>query len=198
MFSGLAPLNTTTLLQAHIVHTSVICTYFSGYVASILSVPKFVAQANPLACSGPDCTSIFLPGGVEQMRFLNTNFSGTLLQDGFLNGPDAITSYNTPGYQLDFFPPTNFEFDLVRDCTLYGISSGQGLYMCVATDEDQHLVIGGGIILSHFSKDKLIVLQVGAFAQRHGTKMALVSATRLGPRHCNRLSRSQDGSAMRK
>lgn len=198
MFSGLAPLNTTALLQARVVHTAVICTYFAGYVASILSVPKFVAEANPLACSGPDCTSIFLPGGVEQMRFLNTNFSGTLLQGGFLNGADAITSYNTPGYQLDFFPPTNFEFDLARDCTLYGVSSGQGLYMCVATDENQHLVIGGESFPAISLKDKLIVLQVGAFAQRHGTKMALVSATRPGQRHCNRLSRSQDGNAMRK
>lgn len=141
MFSCLAPLNTTTL-QAHVVDTAAICTYFSGYIASILSVPKFVAEANPLACGGPDCTSIFVPGGLEQMRLLDTNFSGTLLQGGFLNGSDAITSYDTLGYQLDFFPPTNFEFDLVHDCTLYGRLSGQGLYMCVATDEDHHLVIG--------------------------------------------------------
>jgi hypothetical protein len=76
------------------------------------------------------------------MRLLDTNFSGTLLQGGFLNNSDAITSYNTSGYQLDFLPPTGFEFDVIRDCTLYGTSSGQGLYMCVATDEDQHLAIG--------------------------------------------------------
>jgi len=143
MFSGLAPLNTTILLQAHIVDTAVICTYFSGYIASILSIPKFVTEANPLACSGSECTSIFLPGGVEQMRLLNTNFSGTLLQGEFLNGSDAITSYNTPGYQLDIWPPIDFEFDQVRDCTLYGTLSRQGLYMCVATDENQHLAIGG-------------------------------------------------------
>ena len=142
MFSGLAPLNTTTLLQARIVETAVICTYFSGYIASILSVPKYVAEAKPLACSGPDCESIFLPGGVEQMRLLNTNFRGTLLQDGFLDVPDAITSYNTPGYQLDFFPVTNFKFVPSRDCTLYGVSSGQGLYMCVAVDAESNLVIG--------------------------------------------------------
>lgn len=142
MFSGLAPLNTTTLLQAHVVNTSVICTYFSGYIASILSVPKYVAEAEPLACSGPECNSIFLPGGVEQMPLLNTNFSGTLLQDGFLDIPDAITSYHTPGYQLDFFPAIDFEFDSSRDCTLYGVSSGLGLYMCVATDAKSNLVIG--------------------------------------------------------
>lgn len=142
MFSGLAPLNTTTLLQAHIVETAVICTYFSGNIASILSVPKYVAEAKPLACRGPDCDSIFLPGGVEQMRLLNTSFSGTLLQNGFLDGPDAITSYHTPGYQLDFFPATNFEFNPSQDCTLYGVSSGQGLYMCVAVDAESNLVIG--------------------------------------------------------
>ena len=77
------------------------------------------------------------------MRLLNTNFSGTLLQGEFLNGSDAITSYNTPGYQLDIWPPIDFEFDQVRDCTLYGTLSRQGLYMCVATDENQHLAIGG-------------------------------------------------------
>jgi hypothetical protein len=142
MFSGLAPLNTTTLLQAHVVQTAVICTYFSSYIASILSVPKYVAEAKPLACSGPDCDSIFLPAGVEQMRLLSTSFSGTLLQDGFLDVPDTITSYHTPGYQLDFFPVTNFKFDPSRDCTLYSVSSGQGLYMCVAVDAESNLVIG--------------------------------------------------------
>jgi len=142
MFSGLAPLNTTTLLQAQVVETAVICTYFSGNIASILSVPRYVAEAEPLACSGPECDSIFLPGGVQQMRLLNTNFSGTLLQDGFLDAPDAITSYHTPGYQLDFFPATDFEFDPVRDCTLYGVSSGLGLYMCVGIDAKSNLVIG--------------------------------------------------------
>lgn len=142
MFSGIAPLNTTTLLQAHVVDASVICTYFAGNIANILSVPKYVAETTPLACSGSNCDSIFLPGGIEQMRLPNTSFGGTVLQGGFLNGPDAITSYRTPGYQLDFFPSTDFTFDPDLDCTLYGVSSGEGIYVCIATDAESHLVIG--------------------------------------------------------
>lgn len=133
VFAGLTPLNATFLAEG-IVQPYVLSIYFSGWTASILWVSKYATGIEPAACTD-NCTSIFLPGGIEQARFLNTNLNKTLLEGGAFDGADAIILHNAPGYHLEFFPkdPT-FSFNADTDCMLFGQSRGQGLYMCVASE----------------------------------------------------------------
>jgi hypothetical protein len=106
-------------------------------------VSKFVVDVDPWYCSGDNCTSIFLPGGIEQIRKLGANLNETILQGGPFSDVDAIITHNTSGYHLDFFPPVgDFAFADGNGCRLYGQTRGEGLYMCIGSDADQNLVAG--------------------------------------------------------
>jgi hypothetical protein len=104
-FAGLTPLNVTGL-QSHVIEPSVVITYFVSWVSSIQDVSKFVIDVDPWYCSGDNCNSVFLPGGIEQIRKLGTDLNQTILQGELFNEVvDAIVTHNTSGYHLDFFPP---------------------------------------------------------------------------------------------
>ena len=101
----------------------------------MLSVPRYVTGIAPAACTS-NCTSVFLPGGVEQARLLNTNLNKTLLQGEIFDGADAIIIENAPGYHLEFFPMSlNYSFDIATDCLTFGQSPDQGIFICVAFRE---------------------------------------------------------------
>ncbi len=122
---------------------AIVDTYFLGWMLNLEGVPKFVTGAEPFKCAGEGCTSIFLPGGVEQIRLLDTVLDRTLLQDNFLSDCDSLITYNTPGYQIDLFPPSEeFKFRNETDCMSFGQVSGEGLYMCIGSDGEKNLVVG--------------------------------------------------------
>jgi hypothetical protein len=134
VFAGLTPLN-ATFLSNRIITQSVLAIYFSGWTASLLWVSKYVTGVPPVACTY-NCTSIFLPGGIEQARLLGGNLNKTLLEGGVFDGADAIIIWEAPGYQLEFFPTSPSDsFNVTTDCLTFGQSRGQGLYICVATKE---------------------------------------------------------------
>lgn len=109
--------------------------YFLGWTASILWVSKYVIGIPAVACID-NCTSIFLPGGLETVRLLNTNLNITLLEGGIFGRSDAVIIPKAPGYHLEFFPKDpEFSFNTTTDCMLFGQSRGQGLYMCIASKE---------------------------------------------------------------
>ena len=87
----------------------------------MIGVPKFVMDINPIRCSGEDCTAIFLPGGVEQIRLYQKNLNGTLLDSGIFENSDVVIAHNAPGYHLEFSSPDKkFSFSESVDCSLYG------------------------------------------------------------------------------
>jgi hypothetical protein len=130
VFGGLAPLNATLL---PVVPTDLLCTYFSAWTASILGVSKYVTGIAPATCKGT-CSSVFLPGGVETARLLNSNLNITLLEGGVFNDTDAFLIHDAPGFQLEFFPvPKDYSFNRTTDCALYGQSRGEGIYICVGS-----------------------------------------------------------------
>lgn len=93
-----------------------------------------MTRIEPVACKY-NCTSVFLPGGVEQARLLNRNLNKTLLQGEIFDRANTIIIENAPGYHLEFFPKDpKHEFD-VTDCLTFGQSPDQGIFICVAFRE---------------------------------------------------------------
>jgi hypothetical protein len=135
VYAGLAALN-ASLLDNGLVPIAVLDTYFSSWVSSMNGVAKFAIDIKPARCT-VNCTSIFLPGGVEGVRRLQRNLSGTLLDSGVFESGDAIVVYDAPGYHLEYSPlRDSFSFNQSSDCFLEGQSNNQGIYICVAADEE--------------------------------------------------------------
>jgi hypothetical protein len=130
VLAGLAPIN-IPLLQ--FLPVSKMCVYFSANTYSILGASNFVTGVEPVRCSGSDCVSIFLPGGVEIARLSNGNLNTTLLNGTGLNNAPAILINNAPGLQIEFAPvEDDFSF-ADADCATYGEQRGQGLHLCVGS-----------------------------------------------------------------
>jgi hypothetical protein len=133
VLAGLAPLNITSMGE---IPVSVICVYFSAWSNALLGASKFVTGIAPAAqeCTGVNCTSVFLPGGVELARLQGGNLNTTLLNGTLLKDAPTILIHDAPGYELDFYPMAeNFSFDVEQDCGTYGRASGQGLHVCVSS-----------------------------------------------------------------
>lgn len=133
--AGIAPLN-ATLLEGYY-QTSVMAIYFATYTSTILGSSNFVTGIDPVLCSGSNCTSIFLPGGIFNTRRVypnvQPNLNVTLLSDSLLDNVPAIVIKDAPGYQVEFAPINkNFSF-LRNNCSMYGQTQGEGLYVCLAS-----------------------------------------------------------------
>jgi hypothetical protein len=104
-----------------------------GMAHSILIDPTLVVGVSPLYCTGSDCTSLFLPGGLELVRRPDgsTLFTGQQLEE------PVIIVHDAPGYQLEF-SPTDFKFNFDTDCHNYGLPISS-LYACIAFSDDKLL-----------------------------------------------------------
>jgi hypothetical protein len=92
---------------------------------------------SPVSCTGLNCTSVFIPGGLLLARRTDEVFNGTLLNmnASLLNTGQAVLINNAPGYQLEFFPvDDDFSFNATTDCTTYGQSRGDGLHLCIGSN----------------------------------------------------------------
>ncbi len=107
------------------------CVYFSANTFSILGASSFVAGVPPVGCGGDDCTSIFLPGGVELARLADGNLNATLLNGTGLNKAPAILINNAPGLQVEFTSLESAYSFAETDCNTFGQPRGQGLHLCV-------------------------------------------------------------------
>lgn len=142
VIAGLAPIN-YTILFSHI-PKAVACLYLSNYSNGFLGASNFVIGMTPIGCSGINCTSVFLPGGLLLARRTDETLNGTLLNlnASLLNTGQAVLINNAPGYQLEFFPvDDDFSFNAVTDCATYGQSRGDGLHLCFGLNNST-LVIG--------------------------------------------------------
>jgi len=136
-FAGLALMDQRVL---EYIPTSVMCIYFLAWIPSLLGASKYVTGTSVGNCTA-NCTSVFLPGGLELARVLGPNLNATLLQGGIFDNTDAILLNNAPGMALHFSSPNDgFAFDLENDCRLYGIRD-DAVQICI-TAEDSSLVVG--------------------------------------------------------
>jgi len=126
------------------IHTTEVCIYFSAFVSSLLGVSQFVTAKSPVYCM-ENCTSVFLPGGVEIARKIGGNLNQTLLQDNNFGNSDTIVVNQAPGIGLEFWlPDSDFEFDRQNDCKIYpgyNQTDGDAIQLCIAPYKS-HLAAG--------------------------------------------------------
>jgi len=116
------------------------CIYYLAWVPSILGVSKYVTGISVGDCTA-NCTSVFLPGGLESARILGPDLNATLLEGGIFNDTDAVLLNNAPGFGLQFSSPIDgFTFNLKDDCQLYAVR-GDALQICI-TPKDSSLTVG--------------------------------------------------------
>lgn len=117
--------------------------YFNTWLPNMMNTSKFVARAEGISCSGVNCTSLILPGGLEQARIYGNNVDHTLSGDDRFKTAEAIITRRAPAYHLDFFlPPPEYTFDRAKDCTLYGEARGQGIYLCFGSLDNRTITAG--------------------------------------------------------
>jgi len=132
VFAGLTPVDITSLVG--LVPTSVLCIYFSQWAYGILGASKYVTGISSPTCNGNDCTAVFLPGGIETTRLQTGNLNLTLLKGTMVEDFSSILINHAPGYQLEFSSiPSGFSF-APSDCALYGEQRGDGLQICVSSE----------------------------------------------------------------
>jgi hypothetical protein len=141
VYGGLAPMDISVLSN---VHTTEVCIYFSAFVSSLLGVSQFVTAKSPVYCV-ENCTSVFLPGGLEIARKVGGNLNQTLLQGNLFGNSDTIVVNQAPGIGLEFWPPDDgFRFDRKKECKIYvgyNQTDGDAIQLCIAPYKS-HLAVG--------------------------------------------------------
>jgi len=135
VLGGIAPLNVTLL--APYLPVSVLAILFATYTNAILGSSNLVTGVDPVSCSGSNCTSIFLPGGIFNARRVEPpgypNLNISLLADNLLTTASAVIINSAPGYQVEF-TPLDEDFTFFRNnCTMYGQTGSVGFYVCLAS-----------------------------------------------------------------
>ena len=98
-----------------IVPPAYLCTCITGFISSLLSIPKYAIDManNRTGCSlDKNCTSFFLPGGLEIGRQVRPILNATILEGdifndtarngGILDGDKVIQVNNAPGVLLRY------------------------------------------------------------------------------------------------
>ncbi|KAH8896346.1 hypothetical protein GQ53DRAFT_838520 [Thozetella sp. PMI_491] len=135
VYAGLSPVSEDLLhaLFNSTISASLTSFFFMGLSYSLLSDNRFSVPIQPVSCSGPSCSSFFLPGGAPWIRRQD---DGSMLFNS--SGQDwdykeAVLVNNAPGYHLEFYPPPDgWSFDTAADCAAYGQTEKEGLYVCLA------------------------------------------------------------------
>ncbi|KAK4443284.1 hypothetical protein QBC34DRAFT_452626 [Podospora aff. communis PSN243] len=127
VFAGPIPIDVRVLVP-----TSYVCLYFAAWIPSLLGNPKYAVIPNGPASCGPNCTSFFLPGGLEIARKVRPILNATILEGGVFNDAEAIRVKNAPGFQLRFDSLEKFPFDPELDCSYYGEVVNDTIQICSA------------------------------------------------------------------
>jgi hypothetical protein len=136
VYAGLAPitkeLSLSSLIET-VIPSDAINFYYMTFCYSLLSDNRFSLAIQPISCSGPSCSSFFLPGGAAIVR--DQNETDFLFNGHEWTGETAVLIHNAPGYQMEFYPaPQGWRYNSTTDCVAYGQSEGEGLYICLAND----------------------------------------------------------------
>jgi hypothetical protein len=87
----------------------------TGSTNSLLTDPNFVINVAPINCTSSDCKSLFLPGGMELVRYQN----GSAINITSAPEDSILIVNNAPGFQVEY-EPSDYVFNYSADCTMYG------------------------------------------------------------------------------
>jgi hypothetical protein len=133
--AGLAPLYGYSPVPG-----SAIQSYRNIFIEGVLTDATLVTSTAPLSCSGSNCTSVFLPGGLELVRLQCGGPNSTLYRNQPSSGLSSVLVNNAPGYHLEFFPiREGFVFNSTTDCAVYGGTSKEAIQICIAANGTQVL-----------------------------------------------------------
>ena len=140
VFAGLMPINTTTL---QVLNTGNMCTFFNGWMTNLLGNPKYALEMEIDDCQPKNnCTSMFLPGGIELARKVQAKVNTTMFKGGAFEGAESIRIYNAPGFAMRFDRlGQDFEFDRQEECTYYGIEDDDIIQIC-SRDIESSIAVG--------------------------------------------------------
>jgi hypothetical protein len=154
--AGLVPISSYGLTE---VGLSVVNVLAAGFTMGFITDPRFVASVEPVMCSGQDCLSIFLPGGMDAVRYDDSTGLRTLFSGQFPGDYTTIVINDAPGYQIEYASISSvddqFQFDPNVDCKMYLQSIGDGLYICVV-EKGAQMFLGK---MDHFSYPITCLLQ---------------------------------------
>jgi hypothetical protein len=141
VFGGLMNIDPDVL---HVVPTSNLCIFFAGWTPTLLGDPKYAYRLPDEGdCTrAENCTSFFLPGGVEIARKVRPILNATILEGGVFDNVDVVRIEQAPGFRLQFrHLPGDFTFDLDGDCSYYGMQLNDTLQIC-AKDMNNSMAVG--------------------------------------------------------
>jgi len=137
---GLAPLGTT---GNDTIDPAMIPLIAASYSVAFITDPRFVTKVGPVNCRAedPNCVSLLLPGGMEIVRLYDGTgpgeeilFSQSLFSGNFSGDYDTIVVNEAPSYQLEYDAietvDPSFRWNRKADCTMFGQSIGEGIYVC--------------------------------------------------------------------
>lgn len=102
-----------------------------SWIPTLLDVPKY-AVSMPIAGCEANCSSVFLPGGIETVRKIAPYLNMTLMEGGTFLNSETIQIQNAPGVLLRFDDlPPGFDFDRTRECGTYGQHNNDTLQICM-------------------------------------------------------------------
>ena len=159
------------------------CIYFVSWTSSLLGDPKYAVAVSDSTCGG-NCTSYFLPSGIETARRVSGYLNQTLLEGGLFQGGDAIKISNAPGL-LDFMAlGSTFSFDLENECHVYGTQMNDSLQLCIR-QVDSSIAVGKSRSNNHWRgrvglNRVLSIQQDGKHAQRLSSSIRTARRTQLG------------------
>ncbi|KAK4157408.1 hypothetical protein C8A00DRAFT_11739 [Chaetomidium leptoderma] len=105
--------------------------FFISWTPTLLDVPKY-AVSMPIAGCRENCTSAFLPGGIETTRKIAPYLNMTLMEGGAFRDSETIQIHNAPGILLRFDKlPPSFDFDRTSECHTYGQHLNDTLQICI-------------------------------------------------------------------
>jgi hypothetical protein len=82
---------------------------------------------------------------METARLQTANLNVTLLNGTTLDEASTVIISDAPGFQLEFFPiEPSYLFD-PHNCTIYGESRGDGLQLCVASQNST--ILAGSVVV---------------------------------------------------
>ena len=156
----------------------------------LLGVTKFATSMKHPGCEG-NCTSVFLPGGVESSRQTGTRLNSSLLKGGVLNQGGAIRIKDAQGFLLEFRrPDPTFDFDRNVECVTYGEENRDAIQIC-ARDVDDSIVVGTAHTIRPSPQlNNADAFKVGRRVPSTSIRLGAASMIRIGkPRRCGRSSR---------
>ena len=133
VYAGLTPLDNRVL---GLVTPGELTLYFQSWIASLLTNSKYATSWDLDGC-GDGCTSIFLPGGIEQVRRYLPSLNHTVFDGNQFDTTETISIDQALGTILTYENlASDFSFDRDLDCIYAGQMINDTLQLCIRQVDD--------------------------------------------------------------